>query len=103
MTDDELAAIEVRAAAATPGPWVVSPELRGYEMGIDSPAKWGTIVHPGAEGDGGIDSNADANFIAHARADVPALIAAVRELKSDVEYLQGCIRDELGPQVRFPE
>lgn len=61
--------IEARANAATPGPW--TPQTIRLYDGVDLPdetvAQW----------------QRDAVFIAHARTDVPALIARVRELEAE--------------------
>lgn len=82
MTDAELDAIEKRAGAATLGPWRIrrpdhdSPEgptlvegpyfLRAH---VESP----DFAH---------DTRPDAEFIAAARSDVPALVAEVRRLRA---------------------
>jgi hypothetical protein len=60
VTDDELDVIGARANAATPGPWT-----------------W-------PDWDDCSEQEADANneFIAHAREDVPALVAEVRRLRA---------------------
>lgn len=60
MTTNDLAAITARAAAASPGPWTVEEAWHVHE--------WV---------DGG-----DAEFIAHARTDVPDLVAEVTELRA---------------------
>lgn len=83
MTSEELDAIEARAKAATPGPWRVGSEEqwhvfgdpdgdhimgRGYGIGR---VLLGMNIH--------FPYDADAAFIAAARSDVPALVAALRE------------------------
>lgn len=80
MTEQELEKIEARANAATPGPWGTGT---GYEQ-----SKRGNYVHDGhrivcAEQDETdcVLATEDAEFIAHARADVPALVAEVRRLQ----------------------
>ena len=111
MTDDELDAIEARANAATPGPWswdrfddvTIPPE--------DYPACGATVLAELVERDGehwimtpvevtmqGLDPNetdceteceafavwitqADADFIAAAREDIPRLVAELRALR----------------------
>jgi hypothetical protein len=73
MTDLDLDAIEARAAAATDGPWEVHPDDadlvwlpgRGYFL---------CEMLTAAETNG--------SFIAHARTDVPALVAEVRRLRA---------------------
>lgn len=85
MTNEELAAIETRANAATVGPWrgtkdegVQADATAVFETGCGccTPSRL---------------SEADAMFIAHARTDIPALVAEVRRLKELVRlaYLEG--------------
>lgn len=64
----DVDAIEARAAEASPGPWWKSSGI--------------TYVH-GADGDvvASIAAHRDWDFVAHSRADVPALIAEVRALR----------------------
>jgi hypothetical protein len=72
----DIEAIEAREQAATPGPWESSDprgRAHGYVFGLWS----------GYDGEVTIG---DAVFIAHARTDVPALIAYAREL-------EGVLRD----------
>lgn len=89
MTDEQLVAIEARAAAATKGPW------RNEDDSVETPIQ---CPDEDAEGatyrlvsnnayDGGIYLSAmlpgDAEFVAHARDDVPALCAEVRRLREE--------------------
>lgn len=75
---DRLGEIEARANAATEGPWAVrGDEDYGYEVhgqreASSIPGVWRPteVCSPGEE--------RNAEFIAHARADVPALVAALR-------------------------
>lgn len=101
MTPDELDAIEARAAAATPGPWAAEDERHGkgscsccgevlYAWNIVAPSREVVVsamddVTPGVHGD------ADATFIAHARADVPALITALREAWAEAARLRAAL------------
>lgn len=81
----DLAAIEARAAAATPGPWTMG-RVRHERYG-DFVAAFSDEcdVYP-PEGESGPvcatseAEYANADFIAHARADVPTLLAHVRRL-----------------------
>lgn len=81
MTDatTRLAAISVRAEAATEGPWHDAHE----EFGCVHLGDYGWVAS-GPRGQGpeyDVDSEqgkADAEFIAHARTDVPALVAALQ-------------------------
>lgn len=87
MTNEELAAIEQRAAAATKGPWYVSGGDVMSEHRDEIP--YGSVVcETGFTGMVAATENtysSDADFIAAARADVPALLAEVRRLRAEVE------------------
>lgn len=82
----DLEAIKARAEAATPGPWerrittFTSCGVQGPEM---------AIYDEGGHGE------EDAEFIAHARTDIPALVAEVerlRQLKSDADaVISACV------------
>ena len=97
MTDEELREIEARAEAATPEPWRegntgrddpgwveldagedegtgIAQVVNGSGTGRIARARWSWISDD--------DTRANTSFIAHARADVPALIAEVRRLQS---------------------
>lgn len=80
LSEAELAEIELRAAAATPGPWRSFVEGRDHTAGS-------SFISTGEEGSRGEDIEltgatvADQDFIAAARQDVPRLIAEVRALK----------------------
>ena len=97
-TVDQLAAIEARAQAATDGPWdygtgysadgarqltskADKADFLALSLNDDEAALWvidnGKVI-PAATGDGP-KAKANAEFIAHARTDVPALLALVRE------------------------
>ena len=100
MTEAELDAIEARCRAATEGPWNVTPYDAEYASGNiermwdidgsypedDKPWQrsvarvWGdnAVWLRDRESDGG-----NAAFIAHARTDVPALVAEVRRLRAE--------------------
>jgi hypothetical protein len=72
MTPEQLAAIKARADAATPGPW------ESATTGV-----WSDI-----EGDLWVADTShdyDAAFIAHAREDVPALLAEVDKWRARAE------------------
>lgn len=78
MTAAELAALEALANAATEGPW---------EARYRASSKWWDIA-PVAVGHFPCHEK-DAQFIAAARAAVPALIARVRELERKIAIMQG--------------
>ncbi|MFE5559534.1 hypothetical protein [Streptomyces sp. NPDC056544] len=93
MSEDELAAIEERTAAATPGPWLAWMESRhgiGGESFIqlrpDAPEDHELYVRRFTAGDEVKGPNtaldADIDFIAAARQDVPRLLAEVKRLRT---------------------
>lgn len=95
MNEDELAAIEARANAATEGPWEWANEEDASRMCLEAPYKLsdGSLIRHDiistVLNSGGYDSYdaeleiepQDAEFIAHSRQDIPALIAEVRRLR----------------------
>ncbi|MEA2695941.1 MAG: hypothetical protein QOI66_212 [Myxococcales bacterium] len=75
ITVGELEEIEVRCAAATRGPWRSLVEGRDHVAGSNFIQTDGEDIELiGASG-------ADQDFIAHARQDVPQLVAEVRRLR----------------------
>lgn len=97
MTNDELKEIEARANAATPGPWsfdYCGDVYPHYELSADGKSLFFTGSSPDTEKGGpamiGTSSwwqqgNPNSQFIAHARTDIPKLIAAVRERDARIE------------------
>lgn len=102
MTPEELDAIELRAAAATPGPWaeddghIFSRPLT-YERHAAIMRRMAGSPEPHPDGDrdaplGAVATcsqdfpnfEADSEFIAAARSDVPALVAEVEALRSQL-------------------
>lgn len=78
MTDEELARIRRRCDAASPGPWKAWIEGRDHtsgssmvQTGADDIEMWGA-------------TEADHDFIAHARQDIPRLLAEIRRLRASV-------------------
>lgn len=89
MNAEQLSAIKERAAKAMPGPWYRGESYEQMYPGyyVASEAN-GLIVLAEEEG---ILRDEDVQFIAHAREDVPALVAEVERLQSiiiarDIEY-----------------
>jgi hypothetical protein len=80
ITEKELDEIEARSRAATPGPWRSYIEGRDHTSGSD-------FIMTGPDSSRGPDievtggTPADQDFIAHARQDVPKLLAEVRRLR----------------------
>lgn len=77
MTPEELAAIRQRADAATSGPICVRQRGTLHDYDIDAPA--GSTPFQGYTR-GMFWRREDAEFYAHARADVPALLAEIERL-----------------------
>lgn len=92
MTDDELKAIEARANAAieaVPVPWYQNsglPYIVKAKTDPDAPRGY-TKESEVAE----CQDERIAAFVAHARADVPALIAAVRERDDTIDGLRAAV------------
>jgi hypothetical protein len=88
MTDEEIGEIEMRCNAATSGPWQSFIEGRDHLAGDD-------FIRTGGLDDSSPDiyliqaTHADQDFIAHARQDIPTLIAQVRLLKASIASGQG--------------
>ena len=83
----DLDAIEARANAATKGPWAWQANDKGYPqqiVGNDDGLVLVAETFTGPE-----HFPAEAEFIAHARTDVPALIAALREAQIKLNALRG--------------
>lgn len=80
MTNEEL---EARALAASPGPWRSLLEGRDHTSGSsfimtgEGAARGDDIELTGA-------TPADFDFIAHARQDIPRLVAEVRALRAEL-------------------
>lgn len=78
LTDEELAEIKERAGKATEGKWrhtLTTPEYDTYFIGSSNVDGTFTPI-------GNINGEVDAAFIAHAREDIPKLLA-------EIEYLRG--------------
>ena len=84
MTPERLAEIEARAEAATEGPWEAWDRGIGFEVHVDGEALNSELRETFRQ--------ADAEFIAASRTDVPALVAALRavlDLHRDAGHSQG--------------
>ena len=84
----DLTAIEARAKAATPGPWWTRPDYGCDNACVYWNSDRPDVINGSTEStliyDEGGHSVADAEFIAHAREDIPALIAEVRRLEGEL-------------------
>lgn len=91
MNELDLSAIDARAKAATPGPWTYEYTPNGpcgakcYADMIFSEHKYpptNIARRPGYDSGGPRQETINADFIAHARADVPALVAEIKRLRT---------------------
>jgi hypothetical protein len=108
MTDEELNAIRERLARATPGPWHVF-EGDDYEVwGGSKPRGEGMVWRPDwTDEDDEIaamyprdDHEADAHLIAHAPADLAALLAEVERLRARDATLMEIARAVASPDTK---
>jgi len=96
---DRPAEIAARAAAATPGPWEVDPGGWQVRSGVCNIC--GTFhchqMHDGGRTDGEHPIQPDADFIAHAREDIPWLLAELARRETQIERMIVLIKrqDEL--------
>ena len=93
LTEEQLREIAERESKASPGPWILRP------MGTIVGHKGTAAVVDGEASPGYFDwicsmqgSNQpkwfeDGQFIAHAREDIPVLLATIRELQEQVKQL----------------
>lgn len=73
-----LAAVQQRAAAATSGPWMKDPDEPSIVLKPDAPGGWdGTAIATVQRDDYGLVEEANTEFIAASRTDVPRLVAAL--------------------------
>jgi hypothetical protein len=91
MSDLDLEPIHQRAEAATPGPWTaITDNGRKTGVGIVGQAtKRGTGEAIAVFAGTGGNRHADATFTAQAREDVPALMAEVERLRSQLAATAG--------------
>jgi len=97
----DLAAIEARCNAATPGPWDFNSstgcvwQVDGYATGDPNApdTRVATVHHAAVRGVDGIVSTCPPNsaFIAAARADVPRLVQAVRDRDAEIARLRDAL------------
>lgn len=86
----DLAAIKARAEGATHGPWILAPVLCGPNgQGVYCP-DLGKVAEVGDPYPRQCNNPQESmEFIAHARTDVPALVAEVERLRGQVEAARG--------------
>jgi hypothetical protein len=105
LSGDEVAEIEARANAATEGPWDYHGYTLSYHIARVVNGHYHTssrVVHATLgksvydadnveTGAGGVRKMQDADFIAHARTDIPALCYTVRALRVENEWQKSSI------------
>jgi hypothetical protein len=111
VTTIDLDAIRQREQAATEGPWIHTGRnhISTPDIHVDE-ANWGGEGLNGyrlvCDGDEGAWRAADAEFIAHAREDIPALLAEIDRLRSQVAEITSLTRDtdgdDLDPDSEIP-
>lgn len=79
MTPEALEAIRARLAAATPGPWTLP-----YHDGALAGPHGASLLGLDVDGMAIVWARADAELIAHAPADIAALLAEVERLRAEV-------------------
>lgn len=89
ISDDELDEIQARANAATPGPW------RARACGEIVAGRHVVATSDGGGGSVWVEwrNEEDKRFAAHARADVPRLIAEIRRLQGEWRKLLEALRE----------
>ncbi len=98
----DIAAINARADAATSGPWAKNPftaHVDAFEQGYPIPVcalLWPTDLRTEDQ------SIADGEFIAHARTDIPDLLAAL-EASETARVKAERERDALIEQLKMPD
>jgi hypothetical protein len=101
MNKLDLEEIRRRSNAATEGPWVSDKGLS--ERGDKRTAVISHFDYD--DGDwyihGDIAGHADAEFIAHARQDVPALIAEVERLQKSRDWYDGQLYSEMNRSTTY--
>ena len=84
LSDERLREIRERCEAATPRPWQAFYKRKYNEYHVSVPAGDGTGMSIAMFPDGCPTGEPDAEFIAHSRTDVPALLAEVERLKGEL-------------------
>ena len=88
---DRLNEIEARANAATEGPWFVSDDAVWVDRGEGNADGITGPLAPWCFG--------EADFIAHARTDVPALVAALRAVMEAIDKRGKQLQETLPPSL----
>jgi hypothetical protein len=87
--------IKARAEAATEGPWEYAPVFQFLRSTVKPKGKWAIFCI-----DTLFTNDADMAFIAHARADVPALIVEVERLQAIVDAVDAALAPHAGDDAQ---
>lgn len=91
MTDERLAEVKARAEAATPGPW--HHDRVDFDSGMTLYEIWGGKYREHGWLAHVEDNKPNADFISHARQDIPELLAEVERLREQVASLEHAYKD----------
>lgn len=100
---DRLAEIKARAEKATPGPWEDGPPA--WYRGRTNPEHGKRPITAGAEGTlANVYGAGNAAFVAHAREDIPYLLARIAALEAERDDLKDLARKGLSecPMCLWP-
>ncbi|OZE35629.1 MULTISPECIES: hypothetical protein [unclassified Rhodococcus (in: high G+C Gram-positive bacteria)] len=95
MSGGEFAEIEARANAASAGPWLAKGMYPQEVLGNDDGLTLVATTHSSPDG-----PPFNTEFIAHAREDIPALLAAVRERDNTIARVRKLM--ESAPHLQDP-
>lgn len=87
LTQDDLNMIKERAKKATPGPWYADDERWPGNANLQY---WFNTHYDGV---GAAATKADAEFIAHAREDIPRLVAEVERLSKRLSEAESLLSE----------
>ena len=85
LDEKRLAEIRARVEAATPGPWEVDDKYSDKFVVCELDEY--VAVSASADADIGLDGGPDAEFIAHARRDIPDLLDDLDALRAERDKL----------------
>ena len=97
MTEQDLAAIEARANAATPGPWVYDGGGGRHKQRVLATRAPDGVVMDNEPYYPQMVAPADQEFCAAARTDVPAMVAEVRRLRGALQNV--CVHTGHNPSA----
>ena len=100
----DLAAIRKRYEAASPGPWEFTDGFYGWDSGIfpvGCEDKLNQSIFANNGHGNGDPTQADAEFIAHARTDLPDVVEALEEAQGLLRDYVRVYPDNSGRTIRF--